>query len=96
MNSLNENKFFSNFIKNHTQKKYIIKTSRASSALYCLINEINVKNKYIIVPNTICISVVITAMAVNTNIIYCDTNLHDGNINLNSLKKILKKKIFFL
>ncbi len=34
-------------------------------------------------------------MAVNTNIIYCDTNLHDGNINLNSLKKILKKKNIF-
>lgn len=34
-------------------------------------------------------------MAVNRNIIYCDTNLHDGNINLNSLKKILKKKNIF-
>ena len=34
-------------------------------------------------------------MAVNKNIIFCDTNLHDGNINLNSLKKILKKKNIF-
>ncbi len=34
-------------------------------------------------------------MAVNKNIIFCDTNLNDGNININSLKKILRKKNIF-
>ncbi len=35
-------------------------------------------------------------MSVNKNIIFCDTNQYDGNINLHSLKKILKKKNIFV
>jgi len=43
------------------------------------------------VPNTICISVIFSILSINKNILFCDTNVFDGNINLSSLKSLIKK-----
>ena len=78
-------------------KEENIITSRASTALYCLLKVINVKNKFIIFPNIICSSVVFAAIKAGVNIKFCDVNPYDGNLNIESLNLLIKKnanKIF--
>ena len=86
-----------NFFYNLSNKSEINFFSRATTGIYCLLKAINEKKKYLIFPSTICPSPIYASIFSDIKIIFCDVNFDDGNININSLKKIInknKKKIF--
>ena len=86
-----------NFFYNFSTKSEINFFSRATTGIYCLLKAINEKKKYLIFPSTICPSPIYASIFSDIKIIFCDVNFDDGNINIDSLKRIInknKKKIF--
>ncbi|MDC0417229.1 DegT/DnrJ/EryC1/StrS family aminotransferase [Candidatus Pelagibacter sp.] len=75
-----------------SNKKYLNLFSRATTGIYCLLKIIDQKNKSFIFPSTICASPIYASIFSKTDIIFCDVNPKDGNIDISKLKKILKTK----
>lgn len=81
-----------NMISNIYNKKYSYFTGNGTTALYLIFKALNKKDKKVVFPNITCMAPVNSAIYAGYEVVFCDVNLDDYTMNLESLKRIVDKE----
>ena len=73
-------------------RKYVVLTGRATTAIFVGLKSLRLKNKSTILPSTVCPDPLYAVLYNNLKPIFCDVNLFDYNMNVDSLSEIISSK----
>lgn len=73
-------------------RKYVVLTGRATTAIFVGLKSLGLKNKSIILPSILCPDPLYAILYNNLKPLLCDVNLYDYNMNADSLLEIIGSK----
>lgn len=73
-------------------RKYVVLTGRATTAIFVGLKSLRLKNKSIVLPSIVCPDPLYAVLYNGLKPIFCDVNLFDYNMNVDSLSKIISSK----
>lgn len=73
------------------KKKYCCFTGNGTTAIYLILQALDIKNKRILYPAITCTNPVNSAVYANYEVMFCDVNLKDYTFDLEKLEEMIKK-----
>lgn len=74
------------------KKKYTYFTGNGTTALYLIFKSLDIKDKKIVFPNITCMAPVNAAIYAGYEVLFCDVNIDDFNMNIDSLREIIENQ----
>lgn len=84
-------KYLKELLSNIFNRKYVFLCGRATTAIYLVLKAMKIKNGDVILPNILCPNPANAILYAGLNPIFCDVNLHDYNMNIDSLNEVITK-----
>lgn len=78
-------------ISKEYDKAYTYFTGNGTTALYLIFKMLNMKSKKILFPDITCMAPVNAAIYAGYDVVFCDVNIDDFTMNIDSLKKMILK-----
>jgi len=72
-------------------KKYCCFTGSGTAAIYLILKALNMQNKKVLFPNIACTSPVNAAVYAGYEVVFCDVNLENYTIDIDSLRYMIEK-----
>jgi len=74
----------------HFDKKYCLFTGNGTTAIYLILKALNMTNKKVLYPAITCMNPVNSAVYAGYETVFCDVNLDNYTMDLESLKKVIE------
>lgn len=78
-------------LANIFNRKYVFLTGRATTAIYIALRALKIKQGEVILPDILCPSPANAVLYCGLKPVFCDVNIYDYNINIESLNEVITK-----